>query len=55
MNNPFNEYIEEESNRVYDTIFPIETLGIDNSLEPDAPVRIVNPSPEEDILSDEHD
>ena len=46
-----HDYAEEEA----DSIFPIETLGIDNSLEPDAPVRIANPSPEEDILSDEHD
>ena len=46
-----HEYAEEEA----DSIFPIETLGIDNSLEPDASVRIANPSPEEDILSDEHD
>ena len=47
-----HEYAEEEAT----SIFPIETLGIGNSLEPDAPVRIADPSPntEEDVLSDEN-
>ena len=38
-------YAEEE----IDSLFPTETLGIDYSLEPDPPVRIGNPSPEEDM------
>ena len=38
-------YADEE----VDSLFPTETLGIDYSLEPDPPVRIANPSTEEDM------
>ena len=43
------KYSHAYGNEEVDSLFPTETLGIDNSLEPDPPVRIANPSPEENM------